>query len=82
MNELQQIEWYRVRLNGEVVLGEQRNPSMKNNKLYFGYVGNEYLFRDVYPDGRYTDTLFNKSLVAQLVIKTASKEEVVNGGEA
>lgn len=69
MNEATKIEWYRVRLIGEVVLGDQRNPSTKQNVLDFYDDGSRYIFRDTYPDGRYTETYFNHNDVLQLVVK-------------
>lgn len=76
---MEPIEWYRVRLIGEPVLGDQRNPSTKQNGLYFCDDGERYIFRDIYPDGRFTDTFFNRDAVVQLVVKHGS--EVDNGGE-
>lgn len=83
------IEWYRVRLVGEPVLGEQRNPSTKQNVLRFidDDEKQRYIFQDFYPDGRYTETIFNYKDVLQLVVKYAAvdapaEEEAEDGGEA
>lgn len=76
------IEWYRVRLKGEPVLGEQRNPSTKQNSLGFCDDGERYIFRDIYPDGRYTVTYFNHADVQQLVVKIAGDWEKEDGVEA